>query len=194
VQIVSREGVPSGYFVGCTASLENGRLTVMFRHRDPRLHRVLPVVALDPPTIELDDPQNYACFVARGAVATWGCDADDMDGRCDEQEGSHLGCLFAPQWADMARHYANDAEAGQALKADPKVLARLRSRTPVPKSALLKMLHRLAERHNLDHWTASRILFPCPPGCAKGAHEKLVAFSYPPTVLRDSCYLLDHGK
>jgi hypothetical protein len=58
--------------------------------------------------------------------------------------------FVCPQWADMmARHYATDAEAGQALKADPKVLAKLRSRTPVPKSALLKMLHRLAERHDL---------------------------------------------
>jgi hypothetical protein len=87
--------VTSGYFVGCTASLENGRLTVMFRHRgDPRLLRVLPVVALDPPTVEVDDPQNYAGFVLRDAVATWGCDADDMDGRCDEQEeGSRLVCL-----------------------------------------------------------------------------------------------------
>jgi hypothetical protein len=26
------------------------------------------------------------------------------------------------------------------------------------------------------------------------AHKKLVAFSYPPTLLRDSCYLLDHGN
>ena len=35
--------------------------------------------------------------------------------------------FVCPQWADMmARHYANDAEAGQALKADPKVPATLR--------------------------------------------------------------------
>lgn len=58
--------------------------------------------------------------------------------------------FVCPQWADMmTRHYANDAEAGRALKADPKVLEKLRSRTPVPKSALLKMLRRLVERHDL---------------------------------------------
>jgi hypothetical protein len=71
VQIASREGVPSGYFVGCTAYLENGRLSVVLcRRRDPRLRRLLPVVALDPPTIEVDDPQNYDGFVPRATVAT----------------------------------------------------------------------------------------------------------------------------
>jgi hypothetical protein len=54
------------------------------------------------------------------------------------------------QWADLVnRHYASDIEAGRALKADPKVLARLRSGTPVAKSTLLKMLRRYASRHDL---------------------------------------------
>jgi hypothetical protein len=58
--------------------------------------------------------------------------------------------FVCPQWADLiSEHYADDTEAGRSLKANPKVLAKLRSRTPVPKSALLKMLHRLAERHDL---------------------------------------------
>jgi len=70
VLIVSREGVPSGYIAGCTAYLENGRLTVVLRRRrDPRLRRPLPVVALDPPTIEVDDPQNYEGFVPRAPMA-----------------------------------------------------------------------------------------------------------------------------
>jgi hypothetical protein len=58
----------------------------------------------------------------------------------------------------MARHYANDAEAGQALKADRKVLVKLRSRTPVPKSALLKILHSLAEQHDLGAAIDDRVL------------------------------------
>ena len=54
------------------------------------------------------------------------------------------------QWADMvSQHYANDIEAGRVLKADPKVLARLRAGTPVPKSTLLKMLRRYAHQHEL---------------------------------------------
>jgi hypothetical protein len=55
-----------------------------------------------------------------------------------------------PQWADLvSQHYASDTEAGRALKADPKVLAKLRSGTPVAKSIVLKMLRRYASRHDL---------------------------------------------
>jgi len=58
--------------------------------------------------------------------------------------------FVCPQWADLvAKHYVDDAEAGRSLKAAPKVLAKLRSRTPVAKSTLLKMLHRFAVRHGL---------------------------------------------
>jgi hypothetical protein len=65
VQIVSREGVPYGYFVGCNAYLDNARLTVVLRHRsNPRLRRPVADVASDPPTIELENPQNYEGFVA----------------------------------------------------------------------------------------------------------------------------------
>jgi hypothetical protein len=58
--------------------------------------------------------------------------------------------FVSPQWAELiSEYYADDAEAGHALKADPKVLAKLRSRTPVAKSTLLKMLHRFAAKHGL---------------------------------------------
>jgi hypothetical protein len=54
------------------------------------------------------------------------------------------------QWADLvSKHYASDIEASRALKADPKVLAKLRSGTPVAKSTLRKMLQRYRSRHEL---------------------------------------------
>jgi hypothetical protein len=59
--------------------------------------------------------------------------------------------FVCPQWADLvSQHYRSDAEAGEALKADPKVLTKLRSGTPVPKSTALKMLRRYQSRHGLD--------------------------------------------
>jgi hypothetical protein len=70
LQARSSLGVLSGYFAGCTAYPESGRLTVVLRHRfGLRLRRPFSVVALDPPTIEIDNPQNYEGFVpiARGA-------------------------------------------------------------------------------------------------------------------------------
>jgi hypothetical protein len=58
--------------------------------------------------------------------------------------------FICPQWSDLvSRHYASDAEAGRGLKADPKVLTKLRAGTPVPKSTVLKMLRRYARRHDL---------------------------------------------
>jgi len=43
---------------------DTGNLTVLRRHRrDQRLRRPLPLVALDPPAMEVDDPQNYEGFV-----------------------------------------------------------------------------------------------------------------------------------
>jgi hypothetical protein len=58
--------------------------------------------------------------------------------------------FVCPQWGDLIlQYYIDDPEAGQSLKANPKMLAKLRSRTPVAKSTLLKMLHRFAERHDL---------------------------------------------
>jgi hypothetical protein len=64
VQTISRGGAASGYFVGCTAYSDGGQLSVVLRHRrGRRLRRPFPIVALDPPTIELDDPQNYHGFV-----------------------------------------------------------------------------------------------------------------------------------
>ena len=50
--------------------------------------------------------------------------------------------FVCPQWADLvAKHYADDTEASRSLKAAPKVLAKLRLRTPVAKSTLLRLLH-----------------------------------------------------
>ena len=46
----------------------------------------------------------------------------------------------------------------RALKADPKVLARLRSGTPVAKSTLLKMLRRYAGRHDLGSAVADLVV------------------------------------
>jgi hypothetical protein len=58
--------------------------------------------------------------------------------------------FVCPQWAELiARHYADDAEAGRALKTPPKVLAKLRARTPVAKSTVLHCLHALARQHDI---------------------------------------------
>jgi hypothetical protein len=63
------------------------------------------------------------------------------------------------QWADMiSQHYASDIEASRALKADPRVVARLRSGTPVTKSTLLRMLRRYASRHDLGSAIADLVV------------------------------------
>ena len=63
------------------------------------------------------------------------------------------------QWADLvSEHYARDIEASLALKADPKVLAKLRSGTPVARSTLLKMLRRYACRHDLGSAVADLVV------------------------------------
>jgi hypothetical protein len=61
------------------------------------------------------------------------------------------------QWADLVtQHYASDIEASPALKADPKVLSRLRSGTPVAKSTLLRycgvMLAGMISERQLPNW------------------------------------------
>ena len=57
--------------------------------------------------------------------------------------------FVCPQWTTLtSRHYASDAEAGRALKTDPRVLARLRSGTPVAKSTMLRILQAFASRHD----------------------------------------------
>jgi hypothetical protein len=64
VQVISQEGVPFGYFVGCTAYLDNGQLTVVLRHRcSSRFRRPVRLIELDPPTIAITDPQKYEGFV-----------------------------------------------------------------------------------------------------------------------------------
>jgi hypothetical protein len=58
--------------------------------------------------------------------------------------------FFCPQWQTLiADHYPSDIEAARALHTDPRVLAKLRTGTPVAKSTLLKMLRCCAARHNL---------------------------------------------
>jgi len=58
--------------------------------------------------------------------------------------------FVCPKWANMvSEHYASDIEAGRALKANPRVLAKLRLGTPVAKSTLLRMLRHYAHQHEL---------------------------------------------
>jgi hypothetical protein len=58
--------------------------------------------------------------------------------------------FVCPQWPTLVSgHYASDAEAARELKTDPKVLAKLRSGTPVAKSTLLRLLHTFASRHDI---------------------------------------------
>jgi hypothetical protein len=70
VHVGSESGELSGYFRGCSAYFDNGQFTVLLRHRrNPRLRRPFPLVTLDPPTIEVDDPQNYEGFVPIAPMA-----------------------------------------------------------------------------------------------------------------------------
>ena len=58
--------------------------------------------------------------------------------------------FVCPQWGELvSQHYASDTGASRVLKADPKILAKLRAGTPVAKSTVLKMLRRYAMRHGL---------------------------------------------
>ncbi len=67
---VKSEGHLSGYFSGCTGYRDDGHLIVLLSHcRSPRLRRPFPLVGLDPPTIEVGDPQNYEGFVPLAAMA-----------------------------------------------------------------------------------------------------------------------------
>jgi len=67
--------------------------------------------------------------------------------------------FVCPQWGDLvSRRYASDTEAGRALNADPKVLAKLRSGAPVPKSTLLKVLRNYACRHDLESTVADLVV------------------------------------
>jgi septal ring-binding cell division protein DamX len=67
--------------------------------------------------------------------------------------------FVCPQWAGLVSgHYASDADAARALKTDPKVLARLRSRTPVAKSTLLRILQAFANRHDVGSPIADLVI------------------------------------
>ena len=66
--------------------------------------------------------------------------------------------FVCPQWTDLvSRHYPSDIEASRVLKADPKVLSKLRSGTPVAKSTILKMLRHYASRHDPGLATAELV-------------------------------------
>lgn len=53
-------------------------------------------------------------------------------------------------WADLvARHYASDDDAARTLHVTPRFLAKVRTRTPVARSSLLKLLRCYAARHEL---------------------------------------------
>jgi hypothetical protein len=54
------------------------------------------------------------------------------------------------QWPELTSpYYPDDAAAARALRADPRVLARVRQRTPVTKSTLLKLLRRLSRARQI---------------------------------------------
>ena len=58
--------------------------------------------------------------------------------------------FICPRWqALIADHFVDEGEAARALHTDAKVLAKLRSQTPVAKSTALKMLRRVASQHRL---------------------------------------------
>ncbi len=58
--------------------------------------------------------------------------------------------FICTQWAELTSpYYPDDAAAARALRADPKVLAHIRQRTPVARSTLLKLLRRLSRLHQI---------------------------------------------
>ena len=70
--------------------------------------------------------------------------------RCLMSAKKKRAWFVCPQWQTLvADHYANDAAAARALHSDPRVLAKLRTGTPVAKSTVLKMLRQAAHRHPL---------------------------------------------
>lgn len=67
--------------------------------------------------------------------------------------------FVCPHWAVLvSSHYASAAEASRALRTDPKILERLRSRTPVAKSTLLRALQAFAGAHDLGSPVADLVI------------------------------------
>jgi|HubBroStandDraft_4_1064222.scaffolds.fasta_scaffold103051_4 hypothetical protein len=67
--------------------------------------------------------------------------------------------FVCPQWQGLvAEHYPGDIEAARALHTNPRVLAKVRTETPVVKSTLLKLLRCYAARHNLGPQLADLIV------------------------------------
>ena len=67
--------------------------------------------------------------------------------------------FVCPQWAELVSgQYASDAEAARALKTDPQVLARLRSRRPVARSTVLRALRTFASRHDVGSPAADLVI------------------------------------
>lgn len=58
--------------------------------------------------------------------------------------------FVCPHWAVLvSSHYRTDVEASRALRTDPRILERLRTRTPVAKSTLLRALQAFASTHEV---------------------------------------------
>jgi hypothetical protein len=56
--------------------------------------------------------------------------------------------FICPQWQSLvAKHYPSDTAAAGALRTNPRILAKLRSETPVAKSTLLKALRQSTSKH-----------------------------------------------
>jgi hypothetical protein len=67
--------------------------------------------------------------------------------------------FVCPHWAVLvSSRYRSDAEASRALRTDPRVLARLRSREPVAKSTLLRALQAFACAHDVGSPLADLII------------------------------------
>jgi hypothetical protein len=57
--------------------------------------------------------------------------------------------FVCPQWAALlSERFADDVEAAEALQTDPRVITRLRSRTPVARSTMLRALQTYANRYD----------------------------------------------
>ena len=161
IHVGSESGEPFGYFRGRSAYFDNGQFTVLLRRRrNPRLRRTVSTCYSRPSNNRarrstklrrLRSHRTYGCIRAL-CWRRW----ESLRPMSKKKDRAWFVC---PQWAELvSRHYASDIEAGRALKADPKVLSRLRSGTPVAKSTVLKMLRDYAGRHGLRSATVDLVV------------------------------------
>ena len=67
--------------------------------------------------------------------------------------------FVCPHWAVLvSSHYRTDVEAARALRTDPKILERLRSRPPVAKSTMLRTLQAFAGTHGVGSPIADLVI------------------------------------